>query len=39
MLVLDELERAVVLQRPDHADLVDINAYAFCFLAIDAEQA
>ena len=39
MFILDELQGAVWLERPDHADLVNINASLFCITAIDTEQA
>ena len=39
VLALDELERAVVLEWPDHADLVDVETDAPRLAPVDAEQA
>ena len=38
VLALHEVERASRLQRPDHADLVNVDADASRFFCIDAEQ-
>ena len=39
VFALHELECTVRLERPDHADLVDVEPDALCLLPVDAEQA